>query len=181
MGSWPTRSIGARPTARPGRGLETHSTPMTQRGPIYTIGHSNRTGDEFVAVLEYYRIQRLVDVRVRPRSRFPAFKGDALAVLLREHGIEYVWLGDLLGGFREGGYGAWMGTVEFRRGLERLEAMGEEKATAFMCAEREPTNCHRKYIAAALKERGWTVRHLIEPGEDRPVAEETGVQLGFKL
>ncbi len=138
---------------------------------IYTIGHSNRSADEFLAVLRYYTVQRLVDVRVRPRSHFPYFRQEALALWLQEAGIEYVWLGDRLGGFRAGGYTTWMTTAEFAEGLVRLEALARERPTAFMCAERDPSHCHRRYIALALKERGWTVRHLLDVGQDEVLAE----------
>ncbi len=148
---------------------------------IFTIGHSNRTPEEFLATLADFGVQTLVDVRTRPVSHFPHFKGEALAALLADAGIAYVWLGPQLGGLRAGGYGAWMATPQFAAGIERLEGLARTGPTAFMCAERDPSHCHRKYIAVTLKGRGWTVRHLIAPGQEIPAAEEIGVQLGFGL
>ena len=143
---------------------------------VFTVGHSNRTADDFVAVLRYYHVERLVDVRTRPVSRFTHFRRDELGPLLAQAGIEYVWMGDTLGGLRPGGYAAWMRTPAFAQGLARLEALAAERRTAFMCAERDPQNCHRKYIAGILLDRQWTVRHLIDVGEDIP-AEKPNVQL----
>jgi uncharacterized protein (DUF488 family) len=149
-------------------------------GEIFTVGHSNRSAEAFLAVLEYYGVQRLVDVRTRPRSRWPQFAQPALAALVRDAGIDYVWLGETLGGLRAGGYTTWMASDVFAQGLTRLEALAAERPTAFMCAERDPAHCHRRYIAAALLARGWTVRHLIAPGEDYP-AEPVTVQLPLRL
>ncbi|MFN8483903.1 MAG: DUF488 domain-containing protein [Anaerolineae bacterium] len=146
---------------------------------IFTIGHSNRSPEDFLATLACFGIGTLADVRTRPVSHFPHFKGEALAEILAEAGIAYVWLGPQLGGLRPGGYGAWMATLEFVAGIERLEALAVTRPTAFMCAERDPSHCHRQYIAATLKGRGWTVRHLIAPGQELPAAEEIGVQLGL--
>ena len=147
---------------------------------IWTIGHSNRGWEEFVAVLKHYGIQRLVDVRSHPRSRFPHFKRDGLAHALPEAGIEYIWKGDTLGGLRPSGYAAWMTTEPFGRGLSMLEELAAERPTAFMCAERDPRQCHRRYIALALLDRGWDVRHLISLDESYPAGQEA-LQLPFDI
>jgi len=50
-----------------------------QPSAIYTIGHSTRSADEFVALLAAHAIRRLVDVRTIPRSRHnPQFNSDRL-------------------------------------------------------------------------------------------------------
>jgi uncharacterized protein (DUF488 family) len=51
---------------------------------------------------------------------------------------------------------------DFARGVEALEAIGEEERTAFMCSERFPWKCHRRFIALELQHRGWEVVHIIE-------------------
>ena len=146
----------------------------------FTIGHSNRSADELVAVLRHYGVERLVDVRTRPVSRFTHFRRDELALWLPAGGIEYIWMGDTLGGLRPAGYAAWMRTPVFAQGVARLEELSVERSTAFMCAERDPLNCHRKYIAGVLLDRQWTVRHLIDVGVDLP-AEKPHVQLPLDL
>lgn len=54
-----------------------------------TIGHSNRTRDEFIGLLREVRVGLLVDVRSFPRSRTnPIFNIDRLPdALRRDHGI----------------------------------------------------------------------------------------------
>lgn len=71
---------------------------------VYTIGHSNRSMDEFVSILKEYDIRVVVDVRRFPTSRkYPWFSRDALEKRFKKEGLMYIWLGDLLGGYRKGG------------------------------------------------------------------------------
>lgn len=76
--------------------------------------------------------------------------------------IEYVWLGERLGGFRTGGYDAYTTTEAFLGGLRQLEEHGRRKVTAFMCAELLFFRCHRRFIAEKLTEEGWQVFHIME-------------------
>ena len=153
---------------------------MTEATLIYTIGHSNRDADAFLAVLRAHGVTRLVDVRSMPRSHFEHFRREPLAQWLPAAGIEYIWMGDTLGGLRTGGYARWMGTPQFATGLARLEDLARERPTAFMCAERDPRQCHRRYIALALLDRGWAVRHLISLDESYPAGQEA-LQLPFDM
>jgi len=128
---------------------------------IYTLGTSTRSLEEFISVLRENGIEVAVDVRRFPRSRFPHFEGEALAHELPKEGIEYVWMGKELGGYRKGGYPAYMETQAFQEGLRRLEDMATKKRVAIFCAERIPWRCHRRFISRRLEERGWEVVHLI--------------------
>ncbi len=129
---------------------------------IFTLGTSNRTPEEFIALLRHYGVRLLADVRRFPTSRFEHFKREHLAKLCRNAGVEYLYLGDELGGYRSGGYTAYMETEAFRAGLEKLEALAREKPTAVTCSERLPWRCHRRFIGRALADRGWHVRHVID-------------------
>ena len=96
----------------------------------------------------------MADVRRFPTSKkHPHFSRENLGPALKEAGIEYVFLGEELGGYRRGGYEAYTETEGFRRGLGRLEELAVQGKTAIMCAERDPRGCHRRYIAAALAAR----------------------------
>jgi len=46
---------------------------------------------------------------------------------LPEHGIEYVWLGKELGGYRKGGYKRHMRTKLFREGIKKLLEIASKK------------------------------------------------------
>lgn len=68
---------------------------------IYTIGHGNALIEQFVDLIRQQRIQVLVDIRSQPYSRYaPQFKRESLRILLEEAGVQYLYLGDLLGGDR---------------------------------------------------------------------------------
>lgn len=133
---------------------------------IYTVGHSNRTLQEFIELLKGYNISVLVDVRRFPSSKkFPHFNGDELKHVLEENGIKYIWLGEPLGGFRKGGYMEYMKTKEFQRGIAWLISLAESEETlAIMCKERLWFRCHRRFISSALREKGYEIIHIIEKG-----------------
>lgn len=144
---------------------------------IYTIGHSTRAIEDFVALLEGARIERLVDVRRFPGSRrHPQFNRDALARTLADLDIEYLHRPSLGGrrraardappsawrneGFR--GYADYMRTPEFHAALDELIALGQQRRTVIMCSEAVPWRCHRTLISDALYARGVTVEHILD-------------------
>lgn len=145
---------------------------------ILTIGHSNHSIAEFVALLKAHGVQRLVDVRTIPRSRHnPQFNRDALAASLRRARIAYTHL-PKLGGLRHArvdsvntgwqnssfrGYADYMQTPEFATALARLESLARHKLCAIMCAEAVPWRCHRSLVADALTVRGYPVEHIMTP------------------
>ncbi len=147
---------------------------------LYTIGHGNRSGEDFVQLLKTAGIGLLVDVRAYPASRrHPQFAQEALAMSLAEAGIRYMWEGEALGGRRRPragsphvalrnesfrAYADHMSTPEFASALEQLVERGKTERMAIMCAERLPWQCHRYLISDSLVARGVEVRHLIGAG-----------------
>jgi len=140
------------------RGIEEAAIGLT----IWTVGSSNRQIGEFTALLKGYRIALVADVRRFPTSHFEHFRQPALEEALREAGISYLWLGETLGGYRRGGYQAYMEGTAFKNGLKRLMEIGRRKRTAILCSERLPWRCHRRFIGQALAVLGWKVVHVIE-------------------
>lgn len=152
---------------------------------IFTVGHANRTIEEFLAMLRGHEVEQLVDVRTAAGSRRnPQFGKDALARALQDHGIHYLHLPEL-GGFRTPrpdspngawrnesfrGYADYMGTDAFHVALDRLIALAGEAPSAVMCAEAVPWRCHRSLIADALTVRGIDVSHIMSPTSNRPHA-----------
>ncbi|HEX2122135.1 MAG TPA: DUF488 domain-containing protein [Thermoanaerobaculia bacterium] len=148
---------------------------------IYTIGHSTRTLEEFVALLREHGVTRLADVRRYPGSRrHPHFSRESLERSLPEHGVEYVHFEDL-GGRRSPakqspnaawendqfrGYADYMGTAPFHAAVDRL--LAATRATAVMCAEAVPWRCHRNLLSDELVRRGIAVVHIVGPGSARP-------------
>jgi len=133
---------------------------MSRCEKIFTVGHSNRTVEEFIKILKEAGVEVVVDVRRFPRSKFEHFNRENLQSILKKNGIEYYYLGEKLGGFRKGGYENYTKTEEFNEGIEELIKIAREKPTAIMCAEKLVFRCHRRFIAKRLEELGFTVMHL---------------------
>jgi len=147
---------------------------------IWTVGHSTRSFDEFLALLRANRIEFLADVRHFPTSqRAPWAKKVALAPSLGERGIGYEHF-EALGGFRKvapdsvnkgwrsagfRGYADYMATPEFATAIERLISLAAAKRTAIMCAEAVPWKCHRSLLSDSLLARGVLVIHILSRGK----------------
>jgi uncharacterized protein (DUF488 family) len=152
--------------------------------PIFTIGHSTRTIDEFIAALAAHGIKLLADVRLLPGSkRFPHFNNDALAESLGAHGIRYEHFREL-GGRRKPrrdspntawrneafrGYADYMETPEFEAGIARLLSLAETTGpAALMCAEAVWWRCHRGLVSDYLKAHGVEVLHIMDAKKADP-------------
>ncbi|MFQ5822421.1 MAG: DUF488 family protein [bacterium] len=133
---------------------------------IYSIGHSTHPKEKFIQMLQQQQIECLVDVRRFPTSKkHPQFIRENLTASLKQVKIEYIWLGDSLGGFRTGGYEAYTETEAFKSGLKQLKYYGRKKPTAFMCAELLFFRCHRRFIAEKLTTENWKVLHIMNQGK----------------
>ena len=132
---------------------------------IWTIGHSNRSKEEFLNLLREHSIEVLADIRSFPTSKIEHFKKENLEKWLPENGVEYVWLGKELGGYRKGGYKRHMRTKLFREGVQRLLEIAKQKRTCMMCMEKNPKYCHRRFLSAYLERKGVEVIHIIEKGQ----------------
>jgi len=132
---------------------------------IWTIGHSNRSIEIFLELLVEHGIQVLVDVRSFPTSKIEHFKREQMEKWLPQHGIEYVWVGKELGGYRRGGYKRHMQTKLFREGIRQLLEIAKVKPTCIMCMEVKPKYCHRRFISAHLERKDVRVIHIIEKGQ----------------
>lgn len=143
---------------------------------IWTIGHSTRSADAFLALLSTNSVNGLADVRTIPRSRrHPHFGREVLDTFLREHGIEYRHfpaLGGLRKPRRDSPNGAWrnesfrgyadhMLTPEFQAAIDELLEFGRERNVAVMCAEALWWQCHRMLLSDTLVARGVDVRHIM--------------------
>ena len=152
---------------------------------VFTIGHSTRTLDEFVAALDAHGVRTVVDVRSLPGSRHaPQFNADELESGLARHGIGYRQVRALGGrrraasdspntGWRNAsfrGYADHMQTPEFATGIDELVEIAQRSPTAVMCAEAVPWRCHRSMIGDALLVRGARVLDIIDTG---PAREES--------
>jgi uncharacterized protein (DUF488 family) len=133
---------------------------------IFTVGHSNHPIDYFVGLLRRHGVTALADVRSTPYSRrHPQFRRESLAESLKQAGIAYVFLGEELGGKRAGGLATAAQAPAFQAGLRRLREGAQRYRVAFMCAEREPLDCHRTILVARhLRRPDVTIRHILADG-----------------
>lgn len=150
---------------------------------VYTIGHSNRPIEEFLALLREHGIERVLDIRTVPKSRHnPQFGQDQLPASLEAAGIGYAYIREL-GGLRRAhrdtpnsgwrnasfrGYADHMQTQDFKEHVEEVADMAEVTRCALMCAEAVPWRCHRSMVADALTVRGVAVEHIINKGKTKP-------------
>ena len=135
---------------------------MQQRNSVYSLGTSTRSKAEFAGLLQSHGIETVIDVRRLPTSHIEHFKQEALKQLLSDLHINYLHLGDKLGGYRSGGYKAFTTTPEFEQGIRALEETASQKRSAILCAERLPWRCHRRFITAELEKKGWQIEHIID-------------------
>jgi uncharacterized protein (DUF488 family) len=143
---------------------------------LYSIGHSNAEINAFIDLLRRYEIAALVDTRSQPYSRYlPHFSREPLKESLNAKGIEYIFMGEELGGRPESEefyFGS--GKVDYERlstapfylrGIERLLELAAERRVAFMCSEGDYKNCHRYWlITRTLLEHDVEVLHILHSG-----------------
>ena len=117
---------------------------------IWSLGHSTRPIEAFLALLTGHGIERLGDIRTIPQSRrHPHFGRAALERSTAAAGVAYVHLPGLGGlrkprpdsintawrdaGFR--GYADYMQTPAFAAAIDELIALARVERVAVMCAE----------------------------------------------
>ena len=142
---------------------------------LFTIGHSNIPAVRFIGMLRETSVETLVDVRSIPVSRFcPWFSAKNLAPLLAAANINYLFLGEELGGrprdpslYCDGtaDYDAMARRPRFQAALDHLLADGGLRRPCLMCSERDPLACHRcLLVGRALAARGATIGHILHDG-----------------
>jgi SNF2 domain-containing protein/uncharacterized protein DUF488/helicase-like protein len=129
--------------------------------PVIGIGTSTKTIQAYVKELKDQGVKLVVDVRGSPFSRYyPHFNKERLAAALQAQGIEYVWLGDVLGNPKDDkgtrsleGFKNYMKSDSYKHGLARLMEIMEKAQgkVALTCAEGAEEACHRKFILEDLK------------------------------
>ena len=146
---------------------------------LFTIGHSTRTLEAFLGLLQREGASHLVDVRAFPTSaRHPHFSQPLFERTLIDTGLRYTHLPSL-GGRRRGrrdshntqwrnasfrAYADYMETREFSEALDDLLHLATLEPTVIMCAEAVPWRCHRFLISDAAVARGMAVHHILDAG-----------------
>ncbi len=143
--------------------------------PVFTIGHSIHSQEQFIALLTQHAITALCDVRSHPYSRMnPQFNREDLKAATEKQQIKYVFLGRELGARSEDPACYLNGKISyellaqsdlFRQGLQRVQKGLQDHRIALMCAEKEPADCHRTILVSrALAAQGLEVLHILADG-----------------
>ena len=160
---------------------------------VYTVGHSTSTLEQLVHLMDKAGVGTVVDVRSIPRSRMHQFDQAPLKRALESAGIEYRFMGDLLGGIpRDPGMrqrwhqgrldphvlSGLRASREWQQGvvkLSRLVGPNRDVGICILCSEREPSKCHRKAVALDLAEKiqGTEIVHL---GVGKITRTDVGIQ-----
>ena len=173
-----------------------------ETSPIYTIGHSTRSLEEFVDILRDGGVGCVVDVRSIPRSRTnPQYNLDTFPEALAGWQIRHRFIAELGGrrsrqkdvdpdvnGFWQNqsfhNYADYALSDTFQEGLRQLEEIAAATPCAVMCSEAVWWRCHRRIIADYLLSGGRSVLHLmgrgrIEPAKMTPGARKDGERVVY--
>jgi uncharacterized protein (DUF488 family) len=149
---------------------------------VLTVGHSNHQVGRLIELLRLHDVSLLVDVRSQPYSRFAhQFNRENLQPVVTNAGLRYLFLGEELGGRQLGritdvqervaAYDRLATSAQFQRGLDLVLEAAASSTVAILCAEEDPTECHRRvWVARGLRERGAAVQHI--RGDGRLDADE---------
>ena len=162
--------------------------------PFYTVGHSTRTLEEFVELLQAAEVTLLVDIRTVPKSRTnPQYNKDALPEHLAPFKIDYVQIAEL-GGLRSKSkdvesdingfwnnqsfhnYADYALSDQFGDAYDELVELGQKHVVAIMCAEAVWWRCHRRIITDYLLLNGHAVIHLMGTGREQPASPTPGAE-----
>jgi uncharacterized protein (DUF488 family) len=140
---------------------------MAMSPTIWTVGYERLLPAELIAELQAAGVQRLIDVRFRPQSRRAGMSKTRLGDALGEHGIAYEHHRELgtppdIRWFYKSNQVA-EGATRFAAHIEEAssEALdtlaaqltGDGPATALLCLEADPAECHRRIITEHLAAR----------------------------
>jgi uncharacterized protein (DUF488 family) len=129
----------------------------------FTIGHGNRTIEEFLALLAQYKISEVIDIRSYPESLLEHFNRSNLERILRARKIKYTHSPEL-GEFQQfRGETFKKGFSNLIRKIKSAQKTGEN--LVIMCAEKKPKQCHRWQLSQLLEQMGVNVEHIIELGQ----------------
>ena len=154
--------------------------------PFFTIGHSNRSLEEFIELLDGAQIDLVADIRTVPRSRTnPQFNKDTLPDALAAVDVAYehmAALGGLRGKARSlsrdvngfwtnesfHNYADYALSEHFQAGLKHLLNEGHRRRCTIMCSEAVWWRCHRRIVSDYLIAYGETVVHIMGHGRLEP-------------
>lgn len=138
---------------------------------LFTIGHGTLSIDDLVRNLNAHGVRTVLDVRAQPHSsRAPDYNKSELEGELVAAGISYRWMGDHLGGrpIRSGEPAPIDDPDRLAAGITEATGLARGATSALLCAELDPTHCHRTTaLAPRFEDAGFTVVHILADGSAR--------------
>lgn len=142
-----------------------------RKNHLYTVGHSNHKLNDFLLLLQDNEINLLIDVRSSPYSKFVThFNKENLRSVLKINGIDYLYLGNKIGGkpknqkyYNDGkiDYDLLSKDRLYQDGIKELINLLKNENLAIMCSEENPRKCHRHMlITQTLLKNGINVTHI---------------------
>ncbi|MGO4584118.1 DUF488 family protein [Arthrobacter sp. 2RAF6] len=148
----------------------------TETSGIIGVGYEGHDISSFIAFLEPWKIDVLVDVRLNAISRKKGFSKTALSSALAEAGIRYEHL-PILGNPKDNRDGFWSpGTNAAKQAyaryrellraapahaaLMKLAKLGTSEHVALLCFEASETCCHRRLILEAVEAEAAALAHI---------------------
>jgi len=132
---------------------------MTPR-QAFTIGYQGADPDQLAAELRRQGVSVVVDTRLHPTSRRPAFRREALRTTLEAHGLRYRSEPSLgapkrirpLAAKRQWLFRAAYGALLRRMAddFDDIVRLARRETVALLCFELEPGECHRLVLAEAM-------------------------------
>ena len=131
---------------------------------LYTIGHSNKSIEEFLSELKSREIHLVVDVRSIPYSRFsPQFNREPLIKVLGKNGIAYKHIPELGGKIDQSvNYAVVAKDIVVQQYLAYVVKQNFDVNLVLMCSEKHPAMCHRcLMLGRELDNKGIRVNHIL--------------------
>jgi len=121
---------------------------------VFSVGHSNVPKEKLLERLLAYEIDRVVDVRTKPYSRFcPQYNRVALETYLAANGIVYDFRGHNLGGLGD--------NVDYDETVRELSTLAQDENIALLCSEKDHLKCHRyTMLTPDFEKLGLVVTHI---------------------
>jgi len=156
---------------------------------VYTIGYSGFLINDFVSTIKANDISLIIDVRSQPYSQyFSDYNKESLQQRLKSQGVYYRNYAKEFGArqderryYSSSGYldfELYAKSSSFMSGVEKLiKSMNKGYKFALMCAEKDPSRCHRTILVArAFHDAGYKIIHLL-PNNEIMTQEDVEYQL----
>ena len=146
------------------------------RNHIFTIGHSNIDSTHLIDRFKQYNIDTIVDIRSMPYSKYsPQFNKESFEHICKINGLNYLYLGDALGGkpndpsvisdSNKIDYSLLSQKNYFLTGINKLLTLINDHNVCLMCSEGQPDKCHRNLLLSpVLEKNGVEISHILPDG-----------------